>query len=239
MSSRQEQKEALRREREERELKQRAAADRRKRLVGIGAAAAVVIAAVAIVAALAGGGDGGGGSQDTGDVLPSGGSAPERQIEELRPAAQAARCELRSVKGSGSQVHTIDPNEIVKYATNPPTTGRHYEIPAEEGAYGEAPRDTALVHTMEHGRVIVWFKPSLPTDERADLKALYDEDTYQTALVPRANMPYAVAATAWNGDPKPNGTGQLLTCDRFDPQVFDAIRAFRDENRGRGPEPIP
>jgi Protein of unknown function (DUF3105) len=87
--------------------------------------------------------------------------------------------------------------------------------------------------------VLVWFKPSLPRDVRADLKALFEEDNYQMVLVPRTNMPYAVAATAWNGEPPPNGTGRLLTCERFDAQVFDAIRAFRDEHRGNGPEPVP
>ena len=30
---------------------------------------------------------------------------------------------------------------------------------------------------MEHGRVIIWFKRNLPADERADLKALFDEDS--------------------------------------------------------------
>ena len=62
------------------------------------------------------------------------------------------------------------------------------------------------MHNLEHGRVIIWFKPSLPKDTRADLKALFDEDTYQMVLVPRAKMPYQVAATAWNGTPEPSGT---------------------------------
>ena len=37
---------------------------------------------------------------------------------------------------------------------------------------------------MEHGRVVIWFKKSLPKAERANLKALYDEDTFQMLLVP-------------------------------------------------------
>ena len=58
-------------------------------------------------------------------------------------------------------------------------------------------------------------------------------------LVPRANMPYEVAASAWNGDPAPRGTGRLLSCDAWSPEVIDALRAFRDEHRSNGPEPIP
>jgi hypothetical protein len=48
-----------------------------------------------------------------------------------------------------------------------------------------------------------------------------------------------VAATAWNRDPEPGGTGRTLGCPRWNDGVIDALRAFRDEYRGKGPEPIP
>ena len=42
--------------------------------------------------------------------------------------------------------------------------------------------------------MIIWFKPTLPESDRADLKALFDKEKgYQLLLVPRRNMPYAVA----------------------------------------------
>jgi hypothetical protein len=241
VSHRKQQKEALRREREERERQAREA-KQRKQMVGYGAAGLIVLAVVAVIAVLAlGGGDGGDGgrAQASSDVLPGGGSVPEQKEFEVRPAAEAAGCRLRTVKGTGTQDHTTSLDERVKYDTNPPTTGRHYQIPAEDGAYSKAPQDEELVHAEEHGRVIVWFKPSLSEEQRADLKALYDEDTYQMFLVPRANMPYEVAATAWNGDPAPNGRGQMLLCEKVTPEIYDALRAFRDEHRSRGPEPVP
>ena len=43
-------------------------------------------------------------------------------------------------------------------------------------------------------------------------------------LVPRENMPYAVAATAWDADPAPNGTGELLTCNDVNDKTFDALQ---------------
>jgi hypothetical protein len=92
---------------------------------------------------------------------------------------------------------------------------------------------------MEHGRVIIWAKPGLPEDARKTLRALFEEDDYQMVLTPRPDMPYAVAATAWNGDPQPGGTGRTLGCPEWNEKVVDALRAFRDEHRGRGPEPIP
>lgn len=237
MSHRRQQKEALRREREERERKAREE-QQRKRLVGFGAAGLLVIAAVVALAIVAFGGDGDGASGQTAQLLPGGGSVPEQQEFDPTAAAQAAGCELRSSRAT-DRTHTRSLDTRVKYPTNPPTSGRHYQIPAEDGAYSAAPQDEQLVHSLEHGRVIIWFKPGLPEDQRADLKALFDEDDYQMLLVPRRSMPYQVAASAWNRDPEPNGTGRLLLCDRMNPQVYDALRTFRDEHRSNGPEPIP
>ncbi|MEA2331855.1 MAG: hypothetical protein QOH58_1993 [Thermoleophilaceae bacterium] len=240
MSHRRDQKEALRRERELREQQARAA-EQRKKMVGYGIAAAIAIAAVVVaIVLLTGGADkAGSGPGDAGNVFPDGGSFPKQTVFDLAPAAKAAGCELRSKKGSGVATHTTDLSDRVKYNTNPPTTGRHYEIPADDGIYGKAPQDEQLVHNMEHGRVIIWVKPSLPEEQRAALTALVKDDPYQMVLVPRRNMPYAVAATAWNADPPPGGTGRLLLCNEVNDKTFDALAAFRDEHRSQGPEPIP
>jgi hypothetical protein len=237
VSHRKQQKEALRRERQERERQAREA-QQRKRMVGFGAAGLLVIAAVIVLVVVAAGGSGGGSDAAAEQVLPGGGSVPEQKEFDLNAAARAAGCELRSARANSRQ-HTSSLDQRIEYSTNPPTSGRHYQEPAPDGAYGEAPQDEQLVHNLEHGRVIIWFKPSLPEEQRADLKALFDEDSYQMLLVPRANMPYQVAASAWNRDPTPNGTGRLMTCDRMSPDVFDALRAFRDEHRSNGPEPVP
>jgi hypothetical protein len=237
VSHRRDQKEKLRREREERERRARDA-ERRKKLVGYGLGGLLALAAVIVVVVLATGGEAGG-DEAAAEVFPDGGGFPEQKEFEVRPAAAAAGCELRNVKGSGSADHTASLDERVKYNTNPPTTGRHYQIPAEDGIYGDAPQDEALVHGLEHGRVIFWVKPSLPEEQRTNIRALVDDDPYQMFLVPRSRMPYAVAATAWNGEPTPNGTGRMLLCDQVNDKTFDALAAFRDEHRSQGPEPIP
>jgi hypothetical protein len=238
MSHRKQQKEALRREREQRERQAREA-QQRKRMVGFGAAGLIAVAAIVVLVVVAAGGDGGGGADAaSAEVLPDGGSVPEQQEFDLTAAARAAGCELSSERARSRQ-HTTSLGQRVNYDTNPPTSGRHYQIQAEDGAYGEAPQDEQLVHTLEHGRVLIWFKPSLSEEQRADLKALFDEDSYQLVLVPRADMPYQVAASAWNRDPVPLGTGRLMTCQRITPEIFDALRAFRDEHRSNGPEAVP
>ena len=242
MASRKEQKEALRREREERE---RAALEgaRRRRLVGYGAGGAMALAAVVVVVVLLvsghHGGGGGGGGQKGSSLLPSGGSVPTQRIRDLTKAAAASRCQLKRYKAT-SRAHITSARQKVHYSSNPPTSGRHYYVPASDGAYSKPPPDTAAVHALEHGRIDIWFKPRLPADQRAKLKALFDEENgYQLLLIPRPNMPYQLAATAWGRDPTPNGTGYLLGCPTMTDRSFDPLRAFIDAHRSQGPEPIP
>ena len=164
---------------------------------------------------------------------------PSRRCSTSTKAAAAAGCELKSNKAT-SREHLQDPNQKVNYPQNPPTSGKHYAVPAEDGLYnGTPPHDTALVHALEHGRVIIWAKPSLPVEARKQIRALFDEDSYQMIVVRRPNMPYAVAATAWSRDPTPNGTGRLMGCPKWNENVIDALRTFRDEHRSNGPEDIP
>jgi hypothetical protein len=241
VSSRKEQKEALRREREQREQAAKGA-QRRKRLVGYGIGGVIALAAIAAIVLLitssGGGGEGPGGSAPAAGDLPEGGSVPEQKEADLRAAAQKAGCVTKDFAGM-SREHLQPGAPPPRYTSEPPTSGSHDAVPAEDGAYADAPAKVNLVHTLEHGRVIVWFKSSLPEDQRANLKALFDEDQYQLVLVPNAEMKPAVAATAWNKDPDPNGTGRLLECPTYKPEIFDALRSFKDEHRGRGPEPVP
>ena len=103
--------------------------------------------------------------------------------------------------------HTTSLDEKIKYKTNPPTTGRHYQIPAEDGVYGGAPPpDEALVHALEHGRVIIWVKPSVSEDARAEIRAMSDEDEgFQTLLVPRDE--HALCGGGHRLEPRPAAGG--------------------------------
>jgi hypothetical protein len=237
MSHRREQKEALRRERERREAEARAA-QQRKRLFGVVGAVVIAAVAIAILVVVSGGG-GGSDPKSAGNNFPSGGSVPKQKVFDLSKAAAAAGCELKSNKAA-SRDHLQDPNQKVNYPQNPPTSGKHFAVPAEDGLYnGTPPLDTALVHALEHGRVIIWVKPTIAVEARKQIRALFDEDSYQMTVVRRPNMPYAVATTAWSHDPSPLGTGRLMGCPKWNENVIDAIRSFRDEHRSDGPEDVP
>jgi len=247
MASRKDEKARLREEREERE-RAAAAGARRKRLVGYGAAGVLGVATlVALIAVALAGGDGGdggdgvgGGAQGGGDLFPAGGDVPQSRGVDVGQAAELAGCGLTDTKsrGEADRFHTEGSSERVKYGDNPPTLGRHWPpgLQAQDGLYSSAPADEALVHTMEHGRIIVWVKPTLPEEVRQTLRALFDEDVYHLVMAPREKMPYAVAATAWNSDPEPGGTGRTLGCPRWNEGVVGALRAFKERHRDRGPE---
>ena len=231
MSSRQEEKERRRREREALEQSERQAAERRKRLgiAGIALAALAVIAVIAVVVAGAGGDDEGG-SGVKGEV----GKPPAVKIENLQEAAKAAGCKVNRYPDYGSS-HT---GEAVKYKTNPPTSGDHDPTAAPRGEYeaGNPPDVEQSVHALEHGRINVQYKPGTPANRIEQLRGLVEEEVkgssgYKTLLFQnQTGMTAAVAATAWRNS---------LTCPQWNDQVFDAIRAFREDFVDKGPEFLP
>lgn len=234
MSSRKEQKEQLRQERLQRE-QAAAGAAQRKKLVGYGAAAVLGLAAiVAVVIALTAGGDDGGaetpenvaGNSPTVSYAEDPPAIPEAAEFDLRAAARAADCRLEDPPNEGAD-HV---EGAVEYQANPPTSGSHNPVPTEDGAYTQQPAPENAVHSLEHGRINIQFSPDLPQQQIDQLKALFDEDSYHMLLYPNADMPFQVAATAWD---------HSLLCEKFSPQVFDALRSFKDQYRDQGPEQVP
>lgn len=238
MASRQEEKERRKQERIEREQAEAAAAQR-KRLLQIAAGIVVaVVAVVAIVLATSGG--------KNDQAAPGGGSVPKvaipkRKVTDLEDAAKAAKCTLTNPPIAGNNHVTTK----VKYKTNPPTSGDHAppEQVASDGDYSRAaaPAPERYVHSLEHGRIIIQYKPALAKRQIGQLDALFAENSKSDfglnsvggsltlLLANNTKMPYDVAATAW---------GHMLACGTFNDGVFDAIRAFRQRYLLQGPEKV-
>jgi hypothetical protein len=244
MSSRKEQKEALRQERLAREQAAAQAAGR-KRLIGIVVAAVLVLGVVAaLVAVVLAGGDDDGGSEGGGGgatiSYPDGGQIPDQKEANLAAAMKAAGCTDEAVEDnpydSPDGAHTTDTN--IKYKTEPPALGLHYPEWPEDDIYEEAPPLTRVVHTLEHGRVLIWLRPDLPSDQRAQFKALYEEDPYHVIMLPREELkePFAVSAWTHKGDQQ---IGHILRCSEVNENTWDAIRAFKEKYRDKGPEFVP
>jgi hypothetical protein len=243
MSSRKEQKEALREERLARE-QQAAQAAARKRLIGIVVAAVLVLGIVGALAAvlLSGGDDDGGGGSDGGGggasiEYPGGGELPAQQEADLKVAVKAAGCKDETITDqpydNPGGAHTTETD--VEYKSEPPALGLHYPEWPDDDIYEEAPPLTRVVHTLEHGRILIWVRPDMPEEQRAQFKALYEEDPYHVIMLPREEIEEPFAVSAWVGD----STGHILRCNQVNNKTWDAIRAFKEKYRDKAPEFVP
>jgi hypothetical protein len=237
VAHRQEEKQRRREERLAREKAEKARAARRQRLqLALGGVAG--LAAIAVVVLLVSGALGSGGDDDDGSGSrpepASNITLPEQQIGDLDQAAEAAGCKLTSPKIEGSQ-HESRTFTAGDYKTNPPTSGNHFPEWYQDGVYepGDVPELGKLVHTLEHGRINVQYKPGTSSETVAQLEALLAEqsDGYHMLLYENTTkMDAQVAATTW---------GHSLTCPEMNDKVFDAIRTFRAEYIDQGPEDVP
>lgn len=247
MASRKQERERRRAERlaAEREAAQAA----RKRLIlGYGAAGvltAAVLAGIVVVIVGSGGGDSGGNfpanahivsiaGASTNGVEPDGRPGtpppPVRQAD-LRKAAAGAGCDLRLNLPDEGNTHLPPNAPTPNYHTNPPTSGNHSPVPQSDGAYRETPDPLNFVHALEHGRIEIQYSPDLPEQDQLALKGVFDQSPGGMLLFPNSKMPYQVAGTAW---------AQLMGCKTYEgDKTLDAIRDFRDQFRGRGPEAVP
>lgn len=235
MSSRREEKERRRRERIAREHAAERAEARltRVKLVVGGFVVALVVAGAAV--AIAGGiGDDDGGARQVSDSDANLPRLPPQRINDLSRAARAAGCTVSHPRYEGAQ-HEQKDFTAADYASNPPTSGTHFPQWADDGVYepGNPPPLGMAVHTLEHGRIDIQYRPGAPASTVRKLRALVAEQEggyHMLLLENQTNMPYEVAATAWT---------HLLGCERFNDKAIDALRAFRASYIDKGPEQVP
>jgi len=234
MASRAEEKERRRQERLAQEEAERKAHARTRRLQLAGGALLAVAAIIAVVVAVA---SGGGTSSSDGpspsDSASSSVKLPVRKTSDLATAAKAAGCVVKSFPLEGRE-HTT---ATVTYHTNPPTSGNHNPNPSEDGFYPNgAPPKERNVHALEHGRIEMQWKPGTPQNVIDTLQAIFNEPLkgksgyHQLLFENNTNMPFEVAAASWQ---------HYLGCPKFNQNVIDAIRAYREQYVDKGPEFIP
>jgi Protein of unknown function (DUF3105) len=165
---------------------------------------------------------------------PPGDAAQPAPQSPLQAAAKAAGCTLQDPPDEGN-AHVARQVTAADYETNPPTSGMHAPVWAQDGIYapGKTPDLGTLVHTLEHGRIDVQYKPGTPAATIKQLTAwVKSEDrAYHMLLFENTTqMPYAVAATAWT---------HLIGCPRMNDKVIAALEHFRAQYIDQGPEVVP
>jgi hypothetical protein len=150
-----------------------------------------------------------------------------QQDAELRAALTSGGCEVDTdtdpTRPAGLN-HVQNPT----YAVDPPAGGDHLASAARGGVYEGAsvPEEGSLVHSLEHGYVIVWHQPDLPREQRRQLEDFERRHDGDVIVAERASLPVRVAATAW---------GHRLLCKEVELAPLDR---FFEERVGDGPENV-
>jgi hypothetical protein len=119
----------------------------------------------------------------------------------------------------------LDPGgKYTKYNSTPPTSGPHDPAPAPCGVTTEPIANEVQVHDLEHGVIMVQYRPGLEAAQVSRLEALGRSYSSHVIVAPYPGLPTAVAATAWT---------RLMTLDNAD---TGKLRRFIDLYRQKGPE---
>ncbi len=206
MSKKLEEKQRRRLEAEQRKAAQRAA--HRKAnivtiLIALGIAAAVIVAVLFL--------------------RPSGGD------EAVGVAAEEAGCtdiEEHEIQGN----EHVDAGTEVQYETSPPTSGPHWppDQVADAAFYTTPIEEERLVHNMEHGQLVFWYRPDVSEGVLDQLRQVQEQERIATIVVPSDLVPdgYTFTMTAW---------GASQSCEQVSQEVIDE---FREGYQGRGPENV-
>jgi Protein of unknown function (DUF3105) len=109
-------------------------------------------------------------------------------IEELGVSLAQAGCDpVNQHAASGNQQH-VEEGTKVDYSESPPDSGAHYASPAPFTKHfytaDDRPAVETLVHNLEHGYTVVWYRSTLPAEQVDDLEAIsrtFDSEQYDPA----------------------------------------------------------
>jgi len=111
----------------------------------------------------------------------------------LDPLAKADKSVPGVLKFKEARDHV---NTAVNYSRKPPTGGKHNPVPQQCAVYTEAIADEHAVHSLEHGAVWITYRPDLPADQVASLKAKVSGDPYRL-MSPYPGLKSAISLQAW------------------------------------------
>ena len=118
----------------------------------------------------------------------------------------------------------------IDYDRVPPLSGPHWSDWESAGFYTETPRLEGLVHSLEHGAVVIYYdEANLTNESEASLRAwaANKDGQWQSVIVapnPNEDPRGDYVLTAWT---------HRLVLEDYD---AEAVQAFAAEYLGRGPE---
>lgn len=113
------------------------------------------------------------------------------------------------------------------YKSNPPTSGPHWIGVAGSGIKDESVPDELVLHSMEHGAAVVWYREDLEQVEIDKIEEAFYASSGKKIMLPRKDLDVPVALTSW---------GYLLKLQTIDEAK---IKEFIETNNDRAPEKAP
>jgi len=146
-------------------------------------------------------------------------------------AIQRSQTNARALRALGVQTfanqgqdHLQPGQAYTAYNSTPPTSGPHDPSPAPCGISTDPISNTVQVHDLEHGVVMVQYRPGLDPSQVTALQTLGRSYSSHVIMAPYPNLPTPVAASAWT---------KLMRLDRAD---VGKLRGFIERFRQHGPE---
>jgi hypothetical protein len=154
-------------------------------------------------------------------------------------AAQLTMVAGRPANGLGTAMpdegnqHVAD-GQVITYNNYPPTSGTHYSTPEGAGFYTNTVPEGNFVHSLEHGYIVLYYKPDLPDATKQQLKDLMTTlplskyGKVKMVIVPYSKgMTTPLAIAAWN---------RIFMLSDYN---FDEIKTFYQQYVDHGPEDVP
>ncbi len=123
--------------------------------------------------------------------------------------------------------HVAEGKEHPAYNSNPPTSGPHWVGVAGPGIKDKPVPDELVLHSMEHGAAVVWYREGLEQSDVDKIKSAFQSASGKKIMLARKDLDVPVALTSW---------GYLLKLQTIDEAT---IRDFIETNNDRAPEKAP
>lgn len=148
--------------------------------------------------------------------------------EQLKIDATEAGCGPVEKFPSQGEKHVAEGAGHPAYNSDPPTSGPHYELPAQPGFYTTPLAPEALVHNLEHGQIVIWYNPDADGLVLTQIEILAQQEQVATVAAPYEGVSgvTTLVITAWQ---------HSQACESPSQEVMDD---FRRQFQGHSPEPI-
>ena len=135
--------------------------------------------------------------------------------------------ETEFAKSMGRE-HTSNPKTKIVYTqSDPPTSGKHYQVPPPLMIYDEPVPQWILLHALEHGNILVQYGSKVSAKDKAALRAAVLNHRARTLMAPYPKLGGRVVYTAWQ---------RMLSCKGFQEDALTGAQAKWTGMKGVAPE---